>query len=111
MLSAATIIAVLVHAAPADDARALMEEVFNRSTWKDMQGNVRLVLRTERGDEKVREIQMWSKTNDRDENSMLMRFVKPADVRGTGFLVIEHEGGEDDHQQHARRDTGLEELP
>jgi hypothetical protein len=85
-------------AAAADDARAFMDEVFNRSSWKDMHGSVRLVLENKRGDTKVREIRMWSKTNEKDENSMLMRFVEPADVRGTGFLVIEHDDGEDDRR-------------
>jgi len=94
-------IAILCQVAPAiaaDDARALMDKVFNRSSWKDMQGNIHLELKNKRGDTKVRVIQLWSKTNAADENRMLMRFVKPADVRGTGFLVIEHDDGEDDRR-------------
>ena len=29
---------------------------------------------------------------------MLMRFIKPADVKGTGFLTIEHKGADDDRR-------------
>ncbi|MFH1808542.1 MAG: outer membrane lipoprotein-sorting protein [Pseudomonadota bacterium] len=82
----------------ADDARAFMAQVLEKNSFKDMQGDVVLTLRSPSGDTKVREIQMWSRTNASDENSMLMRFVKPADVRGTGFLTIEHKGSDDDRR-------------
>ena len=85
-------------AAAAGDATALVKKVFERSSWQDMQGNIRLTLKNKRGDTKKRQIKMWSKKNDRNESSMLMRFVQPADVRGTGFLVIEHDQGEDDRR-------------
>jgi hypothetical protein len=75
-----------------------MARVLEKNAWKDMQGEVLLTLTSAAGDTKRREIQMWSRTNARDENSMLMRFVQPADVRGTGFLTIEHQGGDDDRR-------------
>ncbi|MGI5860988.1 MAG: outer membrane lipoprotein-sorting protein [Myxococcales bacterium] len=92
----------LLSSAPAlaaeEDAQALMEKVFSRASWKDMHGKARLVLTNKRGDTKAREIEMWSKKNERDESRMLMRFQKPADVRGTGFLMIEHKDGDDDRR-------------
>jgi len=83
-----------------DDARAFMDKVFNRGTWDDMQGGVELTITNKQGKTKKREIKMWSRSNAKDETSMLMRFVKPADVRGTGFLMIEHQGGEDDRRMY-----------
>ncbi|MFC1609967.1 outer membrane lipoprotein-sorting protein [Myxococcota bacterium] len=89
----------LANAARAgDDPRQLIDRVFKRTSWKDMHGKVRLELKNKRGDTKVREIAMWSLKNAKDETSMLMRFVTPADVRGTGFLLIEHDTGEDDRR-------------
>lgn len=90
-----------VIAAPAygaDDARALMLRVFKRSNWRDMQGTIRLILTNKRGDQRRREIEMYSKRNDQDESRMLMRFVKPADVRGTAFLQVEHQNADDDRR-------------
>ncbi len=81
-----------------EDPRAFVEAVFNRASWKDMEGDVTLTLTNKRGDTKVRKIEMISKKNDKDESRMLMRFLEPADVRGTGFLLIEHKDGEDDRR-------------
>jgi len=94
----AAALAALAPKATAEDARGFMLRVLNRSDFKDMQGDIALTLRNKRGDTKQREIQLWSKTNAKEETSMLMRFVRPADVRGTGFLLIEHAGGEDDRR-------------
>ncbi len=80
------------------DPRGLIEAVFNRASWQDMKGDVTLTLTNKRGDTKVRKIEMISKKNDKDESRMLMRFLEPADVRGTGFLLIEHKDGEDDRR-------------
>ena len=80
------------------DARAFMEDVFNRSSWKDMQADLELVLKNKSGDKRVKRLKLWSKNNDKGETSMLMRFTAPADVRGTGFLLIEHKEGRDDRR-------------
>lgn len=95
------IVASLLAAAPASaaqDARTFMDRVFSRTSWKDMHSNVRLTLTNKRGDTKKREIELWSKRNSKGESSILMRFESPADVRGTGFLLIEHEGADDDRR-------------
>ncbi len=83
---------------PPDDAAALMDKVFHRASWQDMTAKVRLTLRDKRGDTRTRELQMWSKKNAQGESRMLMRFLAPADVRGMGFLLIEHEDGPDDRR-------------
>jgi uncharacterized protein len=101
LLVASIMLGAVVSPASAGDvetAKALMERVLTRSSWRDMQGDVTLTLTNQRGDSKVRRIKIWSKTNAAGESSMLMRFVEPADVRGTGFLMIEHEGAEDDRR-------------
>lgn len=82
----------------ADDAKTLVEKVFNKNAWQDMQGEISLRMVSKNGQSKQRMIKMWSKTNAQDETRMLMRFVKPADVKGTGFLTIEHQAGDDDRR-------------
>lgn len=79
-------------------ARKLMEQVRRRATWQDMTGRVELTLVQKNGGRRRRLMKLWSKRNERDETSMLLRLVEPADVRGTGFLLIEHADGEDDRR-------------
>jgi outer membrane lipoprotein-sorting protein len=82
--------------AGAQDAGELMKQVRSRASWEDMQGELKMTLTNKRGDKRLREVKLWSKQSKADEQRMLMRFVSPADVRGTGFLLIEHDDGEDD---------------
>lgn len=98
LLLGLTALAPLGTARAGESAQEFMDRVFNRSSWKDMEGQVTLTLTNKAGQTKTRQIDMWSRTNASDESSMLMRFVKPADVRGTGFLSIEHKQGEDDRR-------------
>ena len=74
----------------------IMQEMLNQSTWDDMQATVTLTLQTSRGETRVRKIEFYSKDTGDDESRMLMRFTEPADVTGTGFLMIDHDDGEDE---------------
>jgi len=80
------------------DAYNLMKKVCERSAFNDMSGEITLRLVNKRGDKKVRKIKIWSKKNAKSETRMLMRFIHPPDVKGTGFLLIEHSDGEDDRR-------------
>ena len=79
------------------DAEAIMRRALGNDAWDDMQAKVTLILRNARGEERVREIAMYSMDDDQGLNRMLMRFMSPADVKGTGFLTLETMG-EDDEQ-------------
>ncbi|MCF7803956.1 MAG: outer membrane lipoprotein-sorting protein [Candidatus Marinimicrobia bacterium] len=74
----------------------IMQEMLNQSTWDAMQAKVTLTLKTSRGETRVRTIDFYSKNTRDDESRMLMRFTRPADVEGTGFLMIEHDNAEDE---------------
>ena len=76
--------------------RQIMEKALSKTTWKDMQSDVVMILTNARGEKRVRKIKMYSRKRTENESDMLMRFVEPADVRGTAFLIIEHEKGEDE---------------
>ncbi|PIZ65032.1 MAG: hypothetical protein COY19_08430 [Candidatus Marinimicrobia bacterium CG_4_10_14_0_2_um_filter_48_9] len=75
----------------------IMERALKRSSIKTMQADLKLVLETRTGDTREREIAFFSKTDpSTDLTKMLMKFVYPKDVRGTGFLTIEHADRADD---------------
>jgi hypothetical protein len=74
-----------------------MHRALTDDAWDDMQAKVTLILRNARGEERVREMAMYSMDDDQGLNRMLMRFAAPADVKGTGFLTLETTG-EDDEQ-------------
>ena len=76
--------------------RAVMEKVLNKTTWKDMKANIELILTNSRNDVRKREITMFNKKRRANLSDMLMRFVKPADVRGVSFLLIENKNSDDD---------------
>lgn len=69
--------------------QAIMERALQQSSWDDMQADMQLILRTARGEERFREVAFYSKDTEDDLSRMLMRFVSPADVKGTGFLTLE----------------------
>jgi len=76
--------------------RQIMEKALNKTSWQDMVGNVQLILTNERGQQRIRRIKMYSRKRNANESDMLMRFVAPADVKGIGFLTIEHQNSDDE---------------
>ncbi|NOX36317.1 MAG: outer membrane lipoprotein-sorting protein [Calditrichaeota bacterium] len=76
--------------------REIMEKALHKTTWKDMQADVTLILQNPRGEQRVRKIKMFSRKRTENESDMLMRFISPPDVRNTAFLIIEHADGDDE---------------
>lgn len=76
--------------------REIMEKVVNKETWNDMTADLYLTIMDSRGNKREREIKSFMKKYSEDETKMLMFFVKPADVKGTSFLIIEHKDRDDD---------------
>jgi len=76
-------------------ARQIMERVDNRYTGNDQVADMTMTLIKSGGRKRVRKVKVWRKKYGDDEKS-LMRFLEPADVRGTGFLTWEHKGKNDE---------------
>jgi outer membrane lipoprotein-sorting protein len=53
-------------------------------------------LINKKGKERVRKVIQFKKTNDNGQQKTLIRFLSPADVKGTGLLTIEHSDRDDD---------------
>ncbi len=77
-------------------ARQIMERSLKSGDWKDMQSDMVMVLTNARGQQRVRKLKFYARKKNPDESSMLMRFIEPADVRGTAFLIDEHKDADDD---------------
>ncbi len=77
-------------------AETIMAKTLNKSSWKDMSGQVQLILTNAQNQQRKRLIDMFSRKRTAAESDMLMRFKAPADVKGTGFLIIENQNGDDE---------------
>ena len=76
----------------------IIENVYNRETGNDMQGDLTMVLINSRGAQRVREIKQFIKDFGEMEKK-IMFFVSPADVRNTSFMSWSYEtAGKDDDQ-------------
>jgi len=76
----------------------IIENVYNRETGNDMQGDLTMSLINSRGDQRVRKIKQFIKDFGNMEKK-IMFFVVPADVRNTSFMSWSYdEAGKDDDQ-------------
>jgi len=76
----------------------IIENVYNRETGNDMQGDLTMSLINSRGDQRVRKIKHFVKDFGNMEKK-IMFFVSPADVRNTSFMNWSYdEAGKDDDQ-------------
>ncbi|MBN1300650.1 MAG: outer membrane lipoprotein-sorting protein [Melioribacteraceae bacterium] len=77
--------------------RKIIENVYYRPTGDDSKSDLTMTLINSRGDERVREIQQFSKDFGEEEKN-IMFFLSPADVRNTSFMnwSYEEEGRDDD---------------
>lgn len=75
--------------------RQVMEAVDDRDTGEEQIAEMTMTLIKSTGRKRVRKVKLWQKEFGDGERS-LMRFLEPADVAGTGFLVWEHKKKDDD---------------
>lgn len=78
-------------------AKQIIDNVYNRETPVDQQGELTMTLENSRGDQRVRTIEQHIK-EDGKETKKIMFFTSPADVRGTSFMTFSNEDNDDDNQ-------------
>ncbi|MBN2250962.1 MAG: outer membrane lipoprotein-sorting protein [Candidatus Altiarchaeota archaeon] len=76
-------------------AQEIMRNADTSLIPSDVQADVTMTLVNRAGSRRVREISLIS-MEENDLNKMVMHFQSPADVKGTGFLLIESDSGETD---------------
>lgn len=95
------IMAVVVAGLPAAQAEELtgtvvMERTRAMESITDMQMEMEMRIINHRGQERVRSLTSSSLRIPDGPEYSLMRFTAPADVRGTGFLSVQHTDGTDE---------------
>jgi outer membrane lipoprotein-sorting protein len=73
-----------------------MEKSEAQNKGKDEYNYTSMRLINKRGQERNRKIEYFNKTDENDNDKVLMRFIEPADVKGVGLLTIEHSDRDDD---------------
>ena len=68
--------------------REIIDEMRTVETIDDLQAEMVMRIIHRSGKERVRELKTASSENDAGVEKSLIRFLSPADVRGTGFLSI-----------------------
>ncbi|MBC7349648.1 MAG: outer membrane lipoprotein-sorting protein [Candidatus Aminicenantes bacterium] len=54
----------------------------------DIQAEMIMIIRSARGEERRRELMVWTKNNPVGDDWRLMKFLAPADIKNLGFLVL-----------------------
>ncbi len=76
----------------AGDGNAILKRIEERligeKAPKDMHSFMVMTIVDSHGNRKLREIEAWEKNNPEKDDWRVMKFRKPADVRGVGFLVL-----------------------
>lgn len=89
-----------IHPGPADaemTAREIMEKNFFVTKIKMLTSDATMVLINDKGQTRERKTTTTSKLQKNGiDSDLLVRFQSPADIKGTGFLQIEHSEGDDD---------------
>jgi hypothetical protein len=78
-------------------AAEIMEKNFFVTKIRSLISDATMVLITDKGQKRERKTTTFSKLQENGvDSNLLVRFLSPADIKGTGFLQIEHSDGEDD---------------
>ncbi len=100
LAAAAVILAPTLAAAGSavaeDDARPLMERVDSKNRAKDERALVSVLVLSARGERRTRELETLFKAGEGRADKLLVRFLAPADVKGTGLLTLEQDDGDDE---------------
>lgn len=75
--------------------REIIQKVIDREVPKTTEVRIKMLLIDKNGKEREREFFSYSKDYP-DGRKSVMKFEKPADVKGMGFLQIQHKKGEDE---------------
>ena len=75
----------------------LMENNFLATKVSGFTAKMTLIMTNNQGQERVRKLSAKSRIQaNSNDTEVIMRFDEPLDIKGTGFLQIEHSAGEDD---------------
>jgi hypothetical protein len=83
---------VIEARADAESAKSILQKALRSSHPKHEESIYQMKLIGRDGNESVRKMRVWFKSNEKDEIKLLIKFEEPANIRGTGFLTIAENG-------------------
>jgi outer membrane lipoprotein-sorting protein len=92
----ATILIVFSQSARAQDAREIMEKSRDAVKLQSFEALSTLTITDPRGHTRIRQNTMASKLFEGDVEKRVIKFVSPAEVKGTGILIVDHKEEMDD---------------
>lgn len=98
ILSVCSVLAAGAVQAQQSDPNAIMKQVYNATVTDKRSGRMRLTVQGPGGDKQERFIRVRAKGDDQARMSLLL-VEAPADVRGTGFVSIEHPNTDSDAER------------
>ncbi|NIM99764.1 MAG: outer membrane lipoprotein-sorting protein [candidate division Zixibacteria bacterium] len=95
----AVLVLLIAGSVPAEEpiGREIMERYKAQDRTKDSSADLKMTLINASGGKRERQLTFASKTDAEDNRKMLLRFLSPGDVAGTGFLSIEYSDRDDDN--------------
>jgi outer membrane lipoprotein-sorting protein len=78
------------------DAAQIMERTRDLTLTGSMQATVSLTITEKNGSTRNRTISITTKSYDKGQEKRLIRFIEPADVRGTGMLIVDNQNSVDE---------------
>ena len=74
----------------------IMRKVRDIETPKTSIVKTKMILVNKNGEKRLREILSYFKDEGKDQRKAMIRFIQPADVKGMGFLMLEHPDRDND---------------
>ncbi|NLG85478.1 MAG: outer membrane lipoprotein-sorting protein [Firmicutes bacterium] len=90
------VLALAAAAAAEPSGRDIIKRLDEMGSVKDMTADLEMRIVNKNGLERVRQLSMASKRGTDGTRKVLIRFLAPADVKGTGFLSLSRTQGEDE---------------
>jgi hypothetical protein len=87
-------LAITSHAQP--DAAALMSKSRDLTLMGSMKATIHMSITEKNGSSRNRTIEMTTKTYPGSQEKRLIRFLEPADVKGTSMLIIDNTSSQDE---------------
>lgn len=97
LLTPITFISLISEASAQESLSAaqIAQKVFDRERGDNSRSTAQMVLINSKGDKRIRDFEALRIKQGKLETQMI-RFLSPADIRGTGFLTLENEGWKND---------------
>ena len=76
--------------------KQIIQKVIDNDRADSEKSQMKMTLINKRNQERVREVLAWSKKKDKNNDKKVIKFLSPADIRGSGLLTIEFSDREDD---------------